>query len=169
MAILMIILSLSTTVTSAATVQPKVQEKPAVETTAVPANTNDGKATKTYSKSMQMKIFESVIAGKEEGKKELARVQTQIVTLKENTVAIDEIGLAWKSGKGQDVVKVRVTSDKIQFEWTPIYRGYTWISDLSMWSDGKLPGREAILEFLDKDGKVFGMPMSLSKLLKRRR
>lgn len=138
----------------AATVQPKVQEKPAVETTALPANTNDGKATKTYPKSMQMKIFESATAGKEEGKKEVARVYAAIANLKENTVTIDDTGLAWKSGKGQDVAKVRVISGKINFEWTPIYIGYTWMSDLSMWSEGQLPGQEAKLEFLDKDRKV---------------
>lgn len=154
MAIALMMMLLSSISAFAATVQPKVQEKPAVETTALPANTNDGKATKTYPKSMQMKIFESATAGKEEGKKEVARVYAAIANLKENTVAIDDTGLAWKSGKGQDVAKVRVISGKINFEWTPIYVGYTWMSDLSMWSEGQLPGQEAKLEFLDKDRKV---------------
>ena len=154
MAMLMIISSLSTTVTQAATVQPKVQPKPEVETTAVPANTDDIKATKAYPKSMQMKIFESATAGKEDGKKEVARVYAFIATLKENTVEIDETGIAWKSAKNQEVKKVKVISGKICFEWTPIYIGYAWMSDLSMWSEGKLPGKEAQLEFLDKDGKV---------------
>ena len=154
MAIALMMMLLSSVSAFAATVQPKVQEKPAVETTALPANTNDGKATKTYPKSMQMKIFESATAGKEDGKKEVARVYAAIANLKENTVEIDETGIAWKSNKGQDVVKVRVISGKINFEWTPIYIGYAWVSDLSMWSEGKLPGREAKLEFLDNDGKV---------------
>ena len=154
MVTVLMMMLLSSVSAFAATVQPKVQANPAVETTAVPANTETGKANKVYPKSMQRTILESAEAGKAFGSQEVARVQAQIATLKENTVAIDEIGLAWKSGKSQDVVKVRVTSDKIQFEWTPIYVGYTWMSDLSMWSDGRLPGREAKLEFLDKEGKV---------------
>lgn len=154
MAIALMMMLLSSVSVFAATVQPKVQEKPAIETTAVPANIDDGKATKAYPKSMQMKIFESATAGKEEGKAEVARIQAEIATLKENTVAIDEVGLAWKSGKGQDVAKVRVISGKINFEWTPVYIGYTWMSDLSLWSEGKLQGKEAKLEFLDKDRKV---------------
>lgn len=157
MAIIMMIL-LSATNVYAATVQPKVQETAAVETTEVTVNANTdvaaGKATKAYPKSMQRIVLESVEAGQESGKAEVKRIQNQIVTVKENTVAVDETGIAWKSGKGQNVVKVRITSGKIQFEWTPIYQGYTWMSDLSMWSEGKLPGREAKLEFLDKEGKV---------------
>ena len=157
MAIIMMIL-LSATNVYAATVQPKVQETAAVETTEVTVNANTdvaaGKATKAYPKSMQRIVLESVEAGQESGKAEVKRIQNQIVTVKENTVAVDETGIAWKSGKGQNVVKVRVTSGKIQFEWTPIFVGYTWMSDLSMWSEGKLPGREAKLEFLDKDRKV---------------
>lgn len=155
MAIVLILLS--SVEVYAATVQPKVQET-AVATTEVTANANidaeAGKVTKVYPKSMQRTIMESVEAGQESGKAEVKRIQNQIVTVKENTVAVDETGIAWKSGKGQNVVKVRVTSGKIQFEWTPIYQGYTWMSDLSMWSEGKLPGREAKLEFLDKEGKV---------------
>ena len=153
MAIIMMIL-LSATNVYAATVQPKVQANIAVETTAVTENAEAGKANKVYPKSMQRIVLESVEAGQESGKAEVKRIQNQIVTVKENTVAVDETGIAWKSGKGQNVVKVRVTSGKIQFEWTPIYQGYTWMSDLSMWSEGKLPGREAKLEFLDKEGKV---------------
>lgn len=155
MAIVLILLS--SVEVYAATVQPKVQET-AVATTEVTANANidaeAGKVTKVYPKSMQRIVLESVEAGQESGKAEVKRIQNQIVTVKENTVAVDETGIAWKSGKGQNVVKVRVTSGKIQFEWTPIYQGYTWMSDLSMWSEGKLPGREAKLEFLDKEGKV---------------
>lgn len=155
MAIVLILLS--SVEVYAATVQPKVQET-AVATTEVTANANidaeAGKVTKVYPKSMQRIVLESVEAGQESGKAEVKRIQNQIVTVKENTVAADETGIAWKSGKGQNVVKVRVTSGKIQFEWTPIYQGYTWMSDLSMWSEGKLPGREAKLEFLDKEGKV---------------
>ena len=153
MAIIMMIL-LSSTKVFAANVQPKVQANIAVETTAVTENAEAGKANKVYPKSMQRTILESAEAGKEFGKAEVKRIQTQIATLKENTVAVDETGISWKSGKDQNVVKVRVTSGKIQFEWTPIYQGYTWMSDLSMWSEGKLPGREAKLEFLDKEGKV---------------
>lgn len=156
MAIIMMIL-LSSTKVFAANVQPKVQET-AVATTEVTANANTdaeaGKATKEYPKSMQRTILESAEAGKEFGKAEVKRIQTQMATLKDNSVVVDETGLAWKSGKGQDVAKVRVTSGKINFEWTPVYVGYTWMSDLSMWSDGQLPGREAKLEFLDKEGKV---------------
>ena len=153
MAIIMMIL-LSSTKVFAANVQPKVQVNIAVETTAVTENAEAGKANKVYPKSMQRTILESAEAGKEFGKAEVKRIQTQIATLKENTVAVDETGISWKSGKDQDVVKVRITSGKVKFEWTPIYIGYAWMSDLSMWSEGKLPGREAKLEFLDNDGKV---------------
>lgn len=153
MAIIMMIL-LSSTKVFAANVQPKVQANIAVETTAVTENAEAGKANKVYPKSMQRTILESAEAGKEFGKAEVKRIQTQIATLKENTVAVDETGISWKSGKDQDVVKVRITSGKVKFEWTPIYIGYAWMSDLSMWSEGKLPGREAKLEFLDKEGKV---------------
>lgn len=156
MAIIMMIL-LSSTKVFAANVQPKVQET-AVATTEVTANANTdveaGKANKVYPKSMQRTILESAEAGKEFGKAEVKRIQTQIATVKENTVSVDETGIAWKSAKNQEVKKVKVTSGKICFEWTPIYIGYAWMSDLSMWSEGKLPGREAKLEFLDNDGKV---------------
>jgi hypothetical protein len=131
---------------AAGSIQSKVQADTAVETTVA----NTGK----YPKSVQKKIVEAIDAGKEFGIVEQKRIQNQIATLKENRVAVDEIGIAWKSGKDEDVAKVRVTSGNIHFEWTPSYIGYTWMSDLSMWSDGKLPGREALLEFLDKDGKV---------------
>lgn len=156
MAIIMMIL-LSSTKVFAANVQPKVQET-AVATTEVTANANTdveaGKENKVYPKSMQRTILESAEAGKEFGKAEVKRIQTQIATVKENTVSVDETGIAWKSAKNQEVKKVKVTSGKICFEWTPIYIGYAWMSDLSMWSEGKLPGREAKLEFLDNDGKV---------------
>lgn len=156
MAIIMMIL-LSSTKVFAANVQPKVQET-AVATTEVTANANTdvegGKANKVYPKSMQRTILESAEAGKEFGKAEVKRIQTQIATVKENTVSVDETGIAWKSAKNQEVKKVKVISGKICFEWTPIYIGYAWMSDLSMWSEGKLPGREAKLEFLDNDGKV---------------
>lgn len=156
MAIIMMIL-LSSTKVFAANVQPKVQET-AVATTEVTVNANTdveaGKANKVYPKSMQRTILESAEAGKEFGKAEVKRIQTQIATVKENTVSVDETGIAWKSAKNQEVKKVKVISGKICFEWTPIYIGYAWMSDLSMWSEGKLPGREAKLEFLDNDGKV---------------
>lgn len=156
MAIIMMIL-LSSTKVFAANVQPKVQET-AVATTEVTANANTdaeaGKATKEYPKSMQRTIMEAAESGKELGKLEVKRIQTQIATVKENTVSVDETGIAWKSAKNQEVKKVKVISGKICFEWTPIYIGYAWMSDLSMWSEGKLPGREAKLEFLDNDGKV---------------
>lgn len=154
MAIALMMMLLSSVSVFAATVQPKIQANIAVETTAVTENAEAGKANKVYPKSMQRTILESAEAGKEFGKAEVKRIQTQIATLKENTVAVDETGISWKSGKDQDVVKVRITSGKIQFEWTPIYVGYTWMSDLSMWSEGQLPGKEAKLEFLDKDRKV---------------
>jgi hypothetical protein len=147
MAIALMMMLLSSVSAFAATVQPKAE----VETTAVPANT---KANKLYPKSMQKTVLESAKSGKEFGKAEVKRIQNEIATLKENRVAVDEIGVAWKSGEGQYVEKVRVTSGNIHFEWTPSYIGYTWMSDLSMWSDSKLPGSEALLEFLDKDGKV---------------
>ena len=156
MAIIMMIL-LSSTKVFAANVQPKVQET-AVATTEVTVNANTdveaGKANKVYPKSMQRTILESAEAGKEFGKAEVKRIRTQIATVKENTVSVDETGIAWKSAKNQEVKKVKVISGKICFEWTPIYIGYAWMSDLSMWSEGKLPGREAKLEFLDNDGKV---------------
>lgn len=135
---------LTTPAMAAGNVQSKVQADTAVETT----------AANKYPKSMQKKVVEAIDAGKDFGIAEEKRIQNQIATLKENRVAIDENGLAWKSGKNQEVAKVRVTSGKINFEWTPSYMGYTWMSDLSMWSEGQLPGREAQLEFLDKEGKV---------------
>ena len=120
---------ISTTVYAATTEQPAVE------------------ATK-YPKSLQMRILES------KDDTELKRAMEVVKSLKDNTAKVDAYGVAWKLADSKDIAKVRVTSGKIQFEWTPIYRGYTWISDLSMWSEGKLPGREALLEFLDKDGKV---------------
>lgn len=147
MAIALMMMLLSSVSAFAATVQPKAE----VETTAAPANT---KANKLYPKSMQKTVLESAKSGKEFGKAEVKRIQAQISVLKDNSVVVDEAGIAWKSAKGQYVAKVRVTSGNIHFEWTPSYIGYTWMSDLSMWSDGMLPGREAQLEFLDKEGKV---------------
>ena len=176
MAIVLILLS--SVEVYAATVQPKVQET-AVATTEVTANANidaeAGKVTKVYPKSMQRTIMESAEAGKEFGKSELKRIQTQMDTLKDNAVLVDETGIAWKSGKGQNVTKVRVTSGKIQFEWTPIFVGYTWMSDLSMWSEGK----QSLNSWIRTE-RSSGPQMSLSrnrlkktrrskKLLKRRR
>ena len=135
---------LTTPAMAAGNVQSKVQADTAVETT----------VANKYPKSMQKKVVEAIDAKENFGLAEQKRIQNQIATLKENRVAVDEIGIAWKSGKDQNVAKVRVTSGNIHFEWTPSYIGYTWMSDLSMWSDGKLPGREAQLEFLDKEGKV---------------
>lgn len=147
MAIALMMMLLSSVSAFAATVQPKAE----VETTAVPANT---KANKLYPKSMQKTVLESAKSGKEFGKAEVKRIQNEIATLKENRVAVDEIGVAWKSGEGQYVAKVRVTSGKIHFEWTPSYIGYTWMSDLSMWSNRSLLGKEATLYFLDKESTV---------------
>ena len=168
MAIALMMMLLSSISAFAATVQPKVQANIAVKTTAVTENAEAGKATKEYPKSMQRTIMEAVEAGKEFGKAEVKRIQTQIATLEENTVAVDETGIAWKSAKNQEVKKVKVISGKICFEWTPIYIGYAWMSDLSMWSEGKLPGREAKLEFLDNDGKVlWSTNVTLKKQVKK--
>lgn len=142
MAIVLIMALLSTPAMAAGNVQANT----AVETTVA----NTGK----YPKSMQKKVVEAIDAKEDFGLSEEKRIQKQISVLKDNSVVVDEAGIAWKSGKGQDVAKVRVTSGNIHFEWTPSYIGYTWMSDLSMWSDGMLPGREAQLEFLDKEGKV---------------
>ena len=144
MAIVLMMALLSTPAMAAGNVQSKVQADTAVETT----------VANKYPKSMQKKVVEAIDAGKEFGLAEEKRIQKKISTLKDNSVVVDATGIAWKSGKGQDVTKVRVTSGKIHFEWMPSYMGYTWMSDLSMWSEGKLPGREAKLEFLDKEGKV---------------
>ena len=144
MAIVLMMALLSTPAMAAGNVQSKVQADTAVETT----------VANKYPKSMQKKVVEAIDAGKEFGIAEEKRIQKQISTLKDNSVVVDETGIVWKSGKGQNVEKVRVTSGKIHFEWMPSYMGYTWMSDLSMWSEGKLPGREAKLEFLDKEGKV---------------
>jgi hypothetical protein len=131
-AIIAIMAMISTTVCAATTVtmQPAVVE-----------------ATK-YPKSLQMRILES------KDNIELARAMEESKALKANTIKVDNYGIAWKSTDAEKVAKVRVKSGSIDFQWTPIFMGYTWMSDLSMWSDGKLPGREALLEFLDKDGKV---------------
>ena len=131
-AIIAIMAMISTTVCAATTVtmQPAVVE-----------------ATK-YPKSLQMRILES------KDNTELARAMEESKALKANTIKVDNYGIAWKSTDAEKVAKVRVKSGSIDFQWTPIFMGYTWMSDLSMWSDGKLPGREALLEFLDKDGKV---------------
>ncbi|MBB1552819.1 MAG: hypothetical protein HG453_001315, partial [Clostridiales bacterium] len=91
MAIALMMMLLSSVSAFAATVQPKAE----VETTAVPANT---KANKLYPKSMQKTVLESAKSGKEFGKAEVKRIQNEIATLKENRVAVDEIGVAWKSG-----------------------------------------------------------------------
>ena len=131
---------------AAGSIQSKVQADTAVETTVA----NTGK----YPKSTQKRIVEAIDDGKEFGIAEEKRIQKQISTLKDNSVVVDATGIAWRSGKGQKVVKVRVISGKINFEWIPSYMGYTWMEDLAMWSDGNLPGREAKLEFLDEEGKV---------------
>lgn len=104
-------------------------------------------ATK-YPKSLQMRILES------KDDTELARAMEVAKSLKENTVKVDSFGVAWKSATSEDVVKVRVKAGNIDFKWTPVFTGYTWLSDLSMWSNRSLLGKEATLYFLDKKGTV---------------
>lgn len=141
-AIIAIMAMISTTVVYAATVKPAVTE---VEVT---YNKADEKAHNKYPKSFQIKLLES------KDDREVTRAMEVSKTLKENTAKVDSYGVAWKSRASENVVKVRVKSGNIDFQWTPLFGGYTWMSDLSMWSEGRLPGREALLEFLDKDGKV---------------
>ena len=130
-AIIAIIVVMCTTVL-AATVQPTVAE---VEVTY--NNSEASKvATKKYPKSMQKQLLES------KDNKEVARALEVAKSLKANTVKVEK------------VAKVRVKAGSIDFQWTPIFVGYTWIADLSMWSNKGLLGKEATLYFLDKNATV---------------
>ena len=140
-AIIAIMAMISTTV-YAATVKPAVTE---VEVT---YNKADEKAHNKYPKSLQMKLLES------KNDTEVARAMEVTQSLKENTIKVDSYGVAWKSEPSENVAKVRVKSGNIDFKWTPIFGGYTWMSDLSMWSNKGLLGKEATLYFLDKNGTV---------------
>lgn len=142
-AIIAIIVVMCTTVL-AATVQPTVAE---VEVTY--NNSEASKvATKKYPKSMQKQLLES------KDNKEVARALEVAKSLKANTVKVDSYGIAWKSADTEKVAKVRVKAGSIDFQWTPIFVGYTWIADLSMWSNKGLLGKEATLYFLDKESTV---------------
>ena len=142
-AIIAIIVVMCTTVL-AATVQPTVAE---VEVTY--NNSEASKvATKKYPKSMQKQLLES------KDNKEVARALEVAKSLKANTVKVDSYGIAWKSADTEKVAKVRVKAGSIDFQWTPIFVGYTWIADLSMWSNKDLLGKEATLYFLDKNATV---------------
>lgn len=141
MAIIVIIAVMSTTA-FAATVQPTVVE---VEMTSNKAE--ESKATK-YPKSFQRKLLES------KDSREVTRAMEESKALKPNTVKVDSLGLAWKSEPSEKVAKVRVKSGSIDFQWTPIFIGYTWMSDLSMWSNKGLLGKEGTLYFLDKESNV---------------
>ena len=142
-AIIAIIVVMCTTVL-AATVQPTVAE---VEVTY--NNSEASKvATKKYPKSMQKQLLES------KDNKEVARALEVAKSLKANTVKVDSYGIAWKSADSEKVAKVRVKAGSIDFQWTPIFVGYTWISDLSMWSNKGLLGKEGTLYFLDKESNV---------------
>ena len=140
-AIIAIMAVMSTTV-FAATVQPTVTE---VEVT---YNKADEKAHNKYPKSFQIKLLES------KDHTEVARAMEVVKSLKANTAKVDAYGVAWKSGASEDVVKVRVKAGNIDFQWTPVFSGYTWMSDLSMWSNKGLLGKEATLYFLSKESKV---------------
>ena len=129
-AIIASIAMVSTTVYAAATtVQPAVE------------------ATK-YSKSLQMRILES------KDDTELKRAMEVVKSLKDNTTKVDSYGVAWKLADSKDIAKVRVKAGSIDFQWTPVFAGYAWISDLSMWSNKGLLGKEATLYFIDKESKV---------------
>lgn len=104
-------------------------------------------ATK-YPKSLQMRILES------KDDTELARAMEVVKSLKANTTKVDPYGVAWKLADSKDIAKVRVKAGSIDFQWTPVFAGYTWIADLSMWSNRYLLGKEATLYFLDKNGTV---------------
>ncbi len=135
----------------AATVQPKGTEI---------VNVVQEKASKPYPKSMQMKKYES--AEKETAK----NISEKVSKMSDETVTVEGDRIFWKSKDGQKVAKVRVSSGKIDFQWTPVFQGTTWIQDLSMWSDGALVGREVTLYFLDKDGKtIWSSQVQLPKKL----
>ena len=139
-AIIAIMAMFATTVCAAttATVKPTVTE---IEVTS-------NKATQKYPKSLQMRILES------KDHAELERAMRVAKSLKENTAKVDSYGVAWKSAASEDIAKVRVKAGSIDFQWTPVFGGYTWMSDLSMWSNKGLLGKEATLYFLDKESTV---------------
>lgn len=142
-AIIAIITVMSTTV-FAATVQPTVAE---VEVT-YNKSEESKVATKKYPKSMQKQLLES------KDNKEVTRALDVAKSLKENTAKVDSYGVAWKSAASEDIAKVRIKAGNIDFQWTPIFVGYTWLSDLAMWSNKSLLGKEATLYFLSKESKV---------------
>lgn len=141
-AIIAIMAVMSTTV-FAATVQPTVAAE--VEVT---SNKAEEKVHKKYPKSFQMKLLES------KDDKEVSRAMGIVKSLQANTVKVDSYGIAWKSADTEKVAKVRVKAGSIDFQWTPVFAGYAWIADLSMWSNKGLLGKEATLYFLDKESKV---------------
>lgn len=132
------IMAMVTTTVYAATVQSAVE---------VTSNKTEEKVKK-YPKSLQMKLLES------KNDTEVARAMEVAKSLKENTAKVDSFGVAWKSAAQEDIAKVRVKAGNIDFQWTPIFVGYTWMSDLSMWSNRSLLGKEATLYFLDKESTV---------------
>ena len=140
-AIIAVMAVMSTTV-FAATVQPTVA---AVEVT---SNKTEEKETK-YPKSLQRQLLES-----KDNNKEVARAMGIVKSLQANTAKVDSYGVAWKLADSKDIVKVRVKAGSIDFQWTPVFAGYAWISDLSMWSNKGLLGKEATLYFLDGESKV---------------
>lgn len=140
-AIIAVMAVMSTTV-FAATVQPTVA---AVEVT---SNKTEEKETK-YPKSLQRQLLES-----KDNNKEVARAMGIVKSLQANTAKVDSYGVAWKLADSKDIVKVRVKAGSIDFQWTPVFDGYAWISDLSMWSNKGLLGKEATLYFLDGESKV---------------
>ena len=124
----------------AATVQPTVV---ATEVT------YNKEATQKYPKSLQMQLLES-----KDNNKEVARAMEIVKSLQANTAKVDPYGVAWKLADSKDIAKIRVKAGSIDFQWTPVFSGYTWISDLSMWSNKGLLGKEATLYFLDKESTV---------------
>lgn len=144
-AIIGIMAMISMTVCAATTATTKATVKPEVEVTSSKAEERN--ATK-YPKSLQMKLLES------KDHTEVERAVEVVKSLKANTAKVDAYGIAWKSGASEDVVKVRVKAGNIDFQWTPVFAGYAWIADLSMWSNKGLLGKEATLYFLDKESKV---------------
>ena len=117
---------------------PKVYAATVDETT----DTN----TIKYPKSFQMKLFES------KNQEEVERAMNESKLLQANTVKVDVYGIAWKSE--EKVYKVRVKAGDIDFKWTPIFMGYTWLTDLSMWSNKGLLGKNAIVEFIGKNNST---------------
>lgn len=145
-AIIATIAMISTTV-CAATATATATVKPEVEVTYNKAEESKT-TTPKYPKSFQRKLLES------KDDREVTRAMEESKALKANTVKVDSYGIAWKSADSEKVAKVRVKAGSIDFQWTPIFVGYTWISDLSMWSNKGLLGKEGTLYFLDKESNV---------------